>query len=206
MVLLIDNFDSFSHILADYFRQLGLELKIVRNDTPLESLKEQTFEALILSPGPGTPIQSANLIEILDFFADQIPVLGICLGHQAIGEYFGGKLEKGEKPVHGKVHTIFQISDHPVLNEIPESFNVTRYHSLQIVDIPACLEVILETEEHEVMAFIHKTLPIMGIQYHPEAHLTEFGLKIINNWLHFSNINVKGSKIQEYIDSVNHQN
>lgn len=199
MVLLIDNFDSFSHILADYFRQLGLELKIVRNDTSLKTLIEQEYDALILSPGPGTPGQSANLMEILDYYAFRIPVLGICLGHQAIGEYFGGKLKKGEKPVHGKVHEVFKVCEHPVLKGLPNSFLVTRYHSLQIIDVPESLEVILETAQKEIMAYVHRTLPIMGIQYHPEAYLTQYGLKIIENWIHFSKINVKESRIQDCI-------
>lgn len=199
MVLLIDNFDSFSHILADYFRQLGLELKIERNDVPIKSLIDQKFEALIISPGPGTPAQSGNLLEIIDYFASRIPILGICLGHQAIGEYFGGKLEKGKKPEHGKVHTVYKVGNHPILHGLDSSFSVTRYHSLEITNIPESLEVVLETDHKVVMAFVHKSLPVMGIQYHPEAHLTKFGLKIIRNWLLFSKISVKESGVQEYI-------
>ncbi|MBW3467876.1 anthranilate synthase component II [Arthrospiribacter ruber] len=186
MVLLIDNFDSFSHILADYLRQLGLELEIVRNDISIEELKTHDYDALILSPGPGTPSTSGQLMEILAYFSDKIPVLGICLGHQAIGEFFGARLQKGKNPVHGKVHTIHQTGNHRLLKSLPDSFMVTRYHSLVLSELPECLEVILETESSEIMAFVHKELPIMGIQYHPEAHLTEFGKEIIQHWLDHS--------------------
>jgi anthranilate synthase component 2 len=186
MVLLIDNFDSFSYILADYFRQLGKELFVARNDIPLDELKVHHWEALILSPGPGVPSAAGNLMDILDYYAGKIPVLGICLGHQAIGEYFGASLEKGRFPVHGKVHQVFKRKSHEILQNLPEVFSVTRYHSLILKNLPDDLEGILETQSGELMAFVHKTLPIMGIQYHPEAHLTEFGLEIIKGWMEFS--------------------
>lgn len=186
MVLLIDNFDSFSHILADYFRQGGLELEIFRNDIDLKILKKKDWDGLILSPGPEIPVSAGNLMQILEYYHDKIPVLGICLGHQAIGEFFGGKLVKSQKPVHGKVHPVFKVNQHEMLKGIPKSFEVTRYHSLEITDIPDTLEVLLETKGNEIMAMVHKSLPIVGIQYHPEAVLTQFGHEIIRNWIrHF---------------------
>lgn len=188
MVLLIDNFDSFSHILADYFKQSGLELSIFRNDVELEEIIKEDWEGLIISPGPETPYRAGNLMQILDYYHDKIPVLGICLGHQAIGEYFGGKLEKCQKPVHGKVHWVYQVNDHDLLVGIPESFEVTRYHSLEIKGIPDSLKILLETKEGQIMAMVHSHFPIVGIQYHPEAVLTQYGKEIINNWINFCRI------------------
>lgn len=182
MVLLIDNFDSYSHILADYLRQLGMELCIVRNDVDPNELKKGDWEALILSPGPETPEKAGNLMTILDEFVYEIPVLGICLGHQAIGQYFGAQLLKGLRPVHGKVHTIKRADIHPFLENLPDKFQVTRYHSLVLKALPSMLKVILETEENEIMAITHTELPILGLQYHPEAFLTEYGLNILSNW------------------------
>lgn len=183
MLLLIDNFDSFSHILGDYFLRLGKPLCILRNDISLDTLKEMEIEALILSPGPETPAKAGNLMEILEYFHDKVPVLGICLGHQAIGMFFGATLVKGNKPVHGKVHQVYRKSEHLFLYGLPDEFPVTRYHSLELKKLPDCLEVLLETKEGEIMAIAHKELPIMGIQYHPEAHLTAYGLEIIANFL-----------------------
>ena len=182
MLLLIDNFDSFSHILADYLRQTGKELKIVRNDVNIESLKSEFFEGVILSPGPETPSLAGNLMDILEYYHDKLPVLGVCLGHQAIGEFFGAKLVKGKFPVHGKVHKVKKVANHSILNNLPDEFDVTRYHSLVLEDLPPSFQILLETFQGEIMALSHRELPIIGIQYHPEAHLTEFGLEIIKNW------------------------
>lgn len=170
-------------MLADLVRQTGTELKIVRNDTSLEEIKTLDFSAIILSPGPGKPDQAGNLMEIFEAFYKKVPVLGVCLGHQAIGEFFGAKLVKNEAPVHGKVHQIKKTSSHFFTEGLPKTFQVTRYHSLQVELIPSNLEVLLETTRGEVMGIAHRELPILGIQYHPEAYLTEYGLKIIQNWV-----------------------
>lgn len=183
MLLLIDNFDSFSHILADLIRQTGVELIILRNDVTLAEIEKIHFEGLILSPGPGIPSTSGNLIPILEKYVDQVPILGVCLGHQAIGEFFGAKLVKNTVPTHGKVHAVQQIKPHFFTRGLPERFQVTRYHSLQLTELPDCLESILETKTGEIMGIAHRTLPILGIQYHPEAYLTEYGLDLIQNWL-----------------------
>ncbi|HSJ66827.1 MAG TPA: aminodeoxychorismate/anthranilate synthase component II [Anditalea sp.] len=183
MLLLIDNFDSFSHMLADYLRQAGADLKIVRNDVPLSDLIGQDYEGIILSPGPEVPDKAGNLMAILSYYHDKLPVLGICLGHQAIGEFFGAELVKGDKPVHGKVHRVRKLNEHSVLEGIPSHFNVTRYHSLELRNLPDMLEVILETPQNEIMGIAHRHLPIVGIQFHPEAHLTEYGLELISNWV-----------------------
>ena len=188
MLLLIDNFDSFSHMLADLIRQTGEELIILRNDTNLTDLEHIDFQGLILSPGPGIPSNSGKLMEIFEHYHEKVPVLGVCLGHQAIGEFFGAKLAKNEVPTHGKVHSIKKTKLHFFTENLPESFKVTRYHSLQLKNLPDCLESILETESGEIMGMAHKVLPILGIQYHPEAYLTEFGLELIASWLENSKI------------------
>jgi len=183
MLLLIDNFDSFSHILADLLRQTGEELLVLRNDVSLQDLEQIDFNGLILSPGPGRPVNAGNLIGILEKYYGQVPVLGVCLGHQAIGEFFGGKLVKSPIPIHGKVFTVKKSKSHFLTDSLPNQFQVTRYHSLQLEDLPKSLEVILETEGGEIMAMAHTELPILGIQYHPEAHLTEYGLDLVKNWV-----------------------
>lgn len=183
MLLLIDNFDSFTHILADLLRQTGEELTVVRNDSLLEELFCLPINGLVLSPGPGTPECAGNLLNILDYFYDKVPVLGVCLGHQAIGEFFGAKLVKNVVPTHGKVHPIRKVNRHVLTGSLPEEFKVTRYHSLQLAELPEGLSVLLETMSGEIMAMAHCKLPILGIQYHPEAYLTEFGLELVNNWV-----------------------
>jgi len=183
MILLIDNFDSFAHILADYFRRTGEQVTVLRNNVSLEEIKSLQFSALVLSPGPETPEKAGNLMEILSHFSDKMPVLGICLGHQAIGTYFGAELIRSPRPMHGKISTVFRKKNHDLLKGLPENFNVTRYHSLELQNLPDCLEVILEGEKGEIMTFTHKDLPIIGIQFHPEAHLTAHGEQLIQNWV-----------------------
>lgn len=182
MLLLIDNFDSFSHMLADLIRQTGEELLILRNEVKLEDLANLEFDGLILSPGPGRPSQAGNLMDILECYINQLPILGVCLGHQAIGEFFGAKLVKNHEPTHGKVHQVKKSIPHFFTDSLPTRFDVTRYHSLILRDLPPELEVLLETDAGEIMAMAHRTLPILGIQYHPEAHLTTHGLALVKNW------------------------
>jgi anthranilate synthase component 2 len=182
MLLLIDNFDSFSHILADLIRQTGQDLLILRNDVTLDELASIDFDGLILSPGPGRPRQAGNLMGILQRYVGQIPILGVCLGHQAIGEFFGARLVKNEIPTHGKVHQVKKSIPHFLTESLPNRFAVTRYHSLVLKDLPQQLEMILETDSGEIMAIAHVDLPILGIQYHPEAHLTEHGLELVKAW------------------------
>lgn len=183
MLLLIDNFDSFSHILADLIRQTGEELLIVRNDISFEELQRIEFQGLILSPGPEKPSTAGNLMKILDRYHLEKPILGVCLGHQAIGEYFGAELVKNAYPTHGKVHEIQKVKSHPVTDSLPERFSVTRYHSLELKNPPSCLDILLETAHGEIMGIAHHSLPILGIQYHPEAYLSQYGLELIKSWL-----------------------
>ncbi|MBD3630379.1 aminodeoxychorismate/anthranilate synthase component II [Cyclobacterium sp.] len=183
MILLIDNFDSFSHILADYFKRSGEAVMVVRNDVPLPALSDLEFTALVLSPGPGRPEEAGNLMQILEYYVDKVPVLGVCLGHQAIGTLFGAGLQRSIRPMHGKVSWVNQTSPQPFLQQVPDRFQVTRYHSLELTALPPELEVVLETDQGEVMAICHKSLPVIGLQFHPEAHLTQYGEIIIRNWV-----------------------
>ncbi len=170
-------------MLADLVLQTGEELKIVRNDCSLDEIEKIDFSGLILSPGPGRPSSSGKLMTIFERYYQQVPVLGVCLGHQAIGEFFGAKLVKNEVPVHGKVHSVKKTMNHFFTRGMPQTFKVTRYHSLRLEEVPSQLQIILETDKKEVMGIAHRELPILGIQYHPEAYLTEYGLDLIRNWV-----------------------
>ena len=181
-ILLLDNFDSFTHILADYFLQLGANLSIIRNDVPLEDLIGENFEAIILSPGPGKPADAGVMMPLIDFFHNKIPILGICLGHQAIGEYFGAKLDRATRPMHGKL-SVIDIHPDTIFDGIYNPLEVVRYHSLILKNIPLRLSAIASTAEGEIMAIRHSELPIYGIQFHPEAALTQQGLQLLSNWL-----------------------
>ncbi len=188
MFLLLDNFDSFTYNLADYINQCGAECRILRNNASLAEIQQEEYEGIILSPGPETPLKAGYLMPVIEYYATQKPMLGICLGHQALGMYFGAKLVRAAKPMHGKISYIDCLLDKALFADIPAKLEVVRYHSLILDSIPACLEALAWTETGELMAFRHKTLPIRGIQFHPEAALTQHGLKMINNWLNFARV------------------
>jgi len=185
LLLLFDNYDSFTYNLYDYFKQLGQEILVIRNDElTLEELENLRFSGIILSPGPGVPESSGILMPLIERWHNRVPILGICLGHQAMGMYFGADLVKAPYPMHGKVSKI-STTHHLMWEGIPETFNVCRYHSL-VINIPDSIPVHpsgKSLDDGMVMAFAHNTLPIWGIQFHPEAILTQFGLVILNNWL-----------------------
>ncbi len=170
-------------MLADYFLRTGVELRIVRNDVMVEDLKRESYQALVISPGPETPSKAGNLMEILGYYVDKLPILGVCLGHQAIGQYFGADLVKSHRPMHGKVSLITQKGAHPLFANLPKAFQVTRYHSLELTNLPDTLEPILVAEKGEIMGIAHRSLPIIGVQFHPEAHLTDHGLELIAAWV-----------------------
>jgi anthranilate synthase/aminodeoxychorismate synthase-like glutamine amidotransferase len=181
MILLLDNFDSFTYNLVDYFEQLGLSCKLFRNDTSLEEIQSFQYQAVVLSPGPQRPAQAGCLMEVVRAYHQRVPILGICLGHQALGEFFGATLVKAQKPMHGKVSQI-SLAAHPLFDSLGKETQVVRYHSLVLEALPECLEAIALTEQEEVMAMVHKHLPVTGLQFHPEAVLSRSGMKMLANW------------------------
>lgn len=187
MILVVDNYDSFTYNLVDYFNQLNIEVKVRRNDASLENLLSEKYSGVVLSPGPGLPTKAGNLMHVLEYYHKKIPVLGICLGHQAIGEFFNGEIIKAQTPMHGKLSQISHSGD-AIFNNLPSTFDVVRYHSLICSNLPEELQILALTDIGEIMALKHKELPIYGLQFHPEAVLTQFGLEILKNWLTINSI------------------
>jgi anthranilate synthase/aminodeoxychorismate synthase-like glutamine amidotransferase len=171
-------------MLKDYIEQQGAECNVVRNDAPelIHMLENNHFDAVVISPGPCTPNEAGSLPKILHNIIRSYPVLGVCLGHQAIGEYFGADLQKADVPKHGKVDHIHH-NGNELFKGIPEVFEATRYHSLLLKEVPIELEVIATSSTNEVMGIAHKTLPLWGIQFHPESCMTGHGKRMIKNFL-----------------------
>lgn len=184
-LLVVDSFDSFTHMLVDYLRQAGADCTVVRNNESASQLLRPSFDGVVLSPGPATPRQAGRLFDVIDYYHQRTPILGICLGHQALGEFFGARLTTASQPMHGKVSTVRVLTDDVLFAGLPAQFSVTRYHSLLLTDLPDSLICTAETAQNEVMALRHRTLPLWGLQFHPEAILTEFGLPILCNWINF---------------------
>ena len=185
MILLIDNYDSFTFNLVHYLGELGAECDVRRNDTltVAEALALQP-EAIVLSPGPCTPNEAGICLELIVAAAGRVPILGVCLGHQAIGQVFGGAVIRAPKPVHGKTSPILHNGG-GVFEGLPSPFNATRYHSL-VVDrdcLPACLMETAHTEDGLIMGLAHRTLPIHGVQFHPESIASEHGHAMLANFL-----------------------
>jgi para-aminobenzoate synthetase component II len=181
-VLLLDNYDSFTYMLKDFIEQCGAVCDVFRNDDEMPRSITTTYDALVISPGPGIPSQSGQTMELIRNYYEKMPILGVCLGHQAIGQFFGAELVHAMVPMHGKQSQI-ELMNEEIFNGMPKLINVTRYHSLVIKNLPKELEATAFTNEGEVMAIRHKTLPIRGVQFHPESCLTENGLAIIKNFL-----------------------
>ncbi len=185
MLLVIDNFDSFTYNLVQYFGQLGVEQRIFRNNeiTPKEALALNP-DRVLLSPGPCSPKEAGVTLDMIGAFAGVKPIFGVCLGHQAIGHYFGGNVIRAERLMHGKTSPITH-RDTDLFRGMPQWFAATRYHSLLVErsTFPKELEVTAETAEGEVMGLRHRTLPIWGVQFHPESIATVEGMKILKNFL-----------------------
>ncbi|QHV93600.1 anthranilate synthase component II [Spirosoma endbachense] len=192
-LLVVDNFDSFTYTLVDYLHQAGANCHVMRNNESMSRLTKRSVEGIVLSPGPGIPRQAGRLMEVIEHYYQQVPMLGVCLGHQAIGEFFGATLAPASRPMHGKVSRIRVQADDQLFRNLPRQFDVTRYHSLLLLDLPDTLVSTAVTEEQEVMAMRHRTLPVWGVQFHPEAALTEFGVPILSNWINF----LKFSTVQQ---------
>jgi len=186
MLLVIDNYDSFTYNLVQYLGELGAEMEIRRNDeVSIEEIEtELKPEKILISPGPGTPDDAGISLEILKTYADRIPILGVCLGHQAIGQAFGGKVVRAPVPVHGKPVEI-RHDGRTIFKDLENNFQAGRYHSL-IVEretLPDCLEISAESPDGLIMAMRHKTYPVEGVQFHPESILTSAGKKLLQNFL-----------------------
>lgn len=181
-VLLIDNYDSFTYMLKDYIEQCGASCRVIRNDeVPESEWKQADVDAIILSPGPQTPAQAGMLMQGIEYFHKTKPILGVCLGHQALGVFFGAQLVKARLPRHGKVDQM-QHNGETVFNGVPQHFEATRYHSLVLQNLPHSLQVTCSSGG-EVMALKHRHLPLWGIQFHPESCQTASGFKIIQNFI-----------------------
>lgn len=183
-ILVIDNYDSFVYNLVQYLGALGAEPVVVRNDVSVADMKDVQPEGVVVSPGPGRPEDAGNSIDAIKIFGERVPVLGVCLGHQAIGEAFGGSVVRAERIMHGKTSLVFHDST-GVLSGLPNPFEATRYHSL-VIDpgsVPEELEVTARTSDDVVMAVRHRRLPIQGVQFHPEAVLTTGGMQLVENFV-----------------------
>jgi anthranilate synthase component 2 len=190
MLLMIDNYDSFTYNLVQYFGELGADIRVYRNDEiSIADIEKLAPKQIVISPGPCTPKEAGISVEAIKYFAGKIPLLGVCLGHQSIGEAFGGRVIRAKRVMHGKISAIHHRGQ-GVFRSLPDPFNATRYHSLVIeqATLPDCLEVTAWTQNpdgsiEEIMGVRHKTLPIEGVQFHPESILTEHGHQLLKNFL-----------------------
>lgn len=186
MLLVIDNYDSFTYNLVQYLGELGAEMKIVRNDEVTVDQIETEIkpERILISPGPGTPDDAGISLGVIERFAGRLPILGVCLGHQAIGQFYGGNVVRGPEPVHGKPVEILHDGK-TVFENIPNNFAAGRYHSLVVEreSLPNCLEISAESPDGLVMGLRHRELPVEGVQFHPESILTEHGRPMLQNFL-----------------------
>ena len=183
-ILVIDNYDSFVFNLVQYLQQLGAECTVVRNDA-ISVEEASAYDGVLISPGPGTPERAGISVEMIKFCAEKsIPLFGVCLGHQAIGVAFGATVSRAPELLHGKTSLVFH-KQQGVLDDLPSPFTATRYHSLCVEkeSVPEVLEITSATESGVIMSMQHKTLPIHGVQFHPESVLTEHGHLMLANWL-----------------------
>lgn len=185
MLLMIDNYDSFTYNLVQYLGELGEDVQVYRNDEiTLAKVAELKPDRIVISPGPCTPNEAGISVPLIHEFAGKIPILGVCLGHQSIGQAFGGHIVHAKQLMHGKTSAIHH-KNVGVFRGLPDPYTATRYHSLVIEreTLPDCLEITAWTDDGEIMGVRHKTLPIEGVQFHPESILTEYGHELLNNFL-----------------------
>ncbi len=187
MILMIDNYDSFTYNIVQYCLELGADLKVIRNDElSIEEIAALEPEKIIISPGPATPNEAGVSLEVIAYYKDTLPILGICLGHQSIAQSFGAKVVRAQHMMHGKTSMIQRSEACILFRKMPELFRATRYHSL-IVEKETLPEVIIPTaysqDDHEMMALQIKDRPIFGVQFHPESIMSEFGYEILDNFL-----------------------
>jgi anthranilate synthase component II len=185
MLLMIDNYDSFTYNLVQYLSELGEEVKVARNDEiALDDIERLHPGRIVISPGPCTPTEAGVSVPLIERFAGEMPILGVCLGHQSIGQAFGGRIVHASELMHGKTSAIHH-DGRGVFRGLPDAYTATRYHSLAIerASLPACLEVSAWTDDGEIMGVRHRTLPVEGVQFHPESVLTEHGHALLKNFL-----------------------
>ena len=185
MILVIDNYDSFTYNLVQYLGELGADLQVVRNDqTTVEAIRQQAPERIVISPGPKTPSEAGICLDVITAFAGRIPILGVCLGHQAIGQAFGGQVIRAPELMHGKTSQI-QHDGKTIFAGLPNPFPATRYHSLIVAreTLPDCLEISARTSEGLIMGLRHKQMKVEGVQFHPESILTQAGKQLLGNFL-----------------------
>ena len=185
MIVLIDNYDSFTYNLYQFIGEFEEDIRVIRNDKiTAEELLALRPDKLVISPGPKTPDDAGNCLDIIDKVAGKIPMLGVCLGHQSIGQAFGGDVVHAKTLYHGKQSTI-TLADDPIFAGMPKIIDVARYHSLvvKLETLPDCFEVLAKTDDDEIMAMKHKTLPVYGLQFHPESILTDGGKMIVKNFV-----------------------
>ena len=187
MILMIDNYDSFTYNIVQYCQELGADVKVVRNDQiTIEEIEAMKPEKIIISPGPATPDDAGISLEVIRHFKDTIPIFGICLGHQAIGQVFGAKVVRAKNLMHGKTSVMHKDAESTILKDVPEEFNATRYHSLVLEkgSVPDTIKVTAHsTDDNEIMAIEIKDRPIYGVQFHPESIMSEYGYKMLENFL-----------------------
>ena len=199
MILMIDNYDSFTYNLVQYFGEFGHELVVKRNNQiTIAEIEQLAPDLIVISPGPCSPNEAGESLRIIDYFAGNIPILGVCLGHQAIAQVFGGKVIRAERLMHGKTSPVFH-AEMGLHQGMPNPFQATRYHSLivETETLPPCLEVTAWTAEGEIMGIRHKDYAIEGVQYHPESIMTEDGKKLLR---HFIELYVERGKENEMLD------
>ncbi|NDI37041.1 aminodeoxychorismate/anthranilate synthase component II [Chengkuizengella sediminis] len=197
MILVIDNYDSFTYNLVQYLGEIGQEVIVHRNDEiDISKIEQLQPDHILISPGPCTPNEAGISLNLIDHFKGKIPILGVCLGHQAIGQVFGGEVIRAEQLMHGKTSPIFHDGK-AVFEDIPSPYTATRYHSLIVrkESLPDCLEISAETEAGEIMGLRHKEYNIEGVQFHPESIITDHGLQLLKNFI--SQTNAKREKIHE---------
>ncbi len=184
MLVMIDNYDSFTYNLVQYFGELGQDIKVFRNDqVTIDEIRELNPDHIVISPGPGTPDDGGISLDVLREFGTTTPILGVCLGHQSIGQAYGGDVVRAPRLMHGKTSSVYHDAK-GVFYGVPSPFQATRYHSLIIEEpMPDCLEVTAFTRDGEIMGVRHKEYPTVGVQFHPESILTEHGKKILQNFL-----------------------
>lgn len=185
MLVLIDNYDSFTYNLYQFMGEFETDIKVIRNDKiTAEELLAMAPDKIVISPGPKTPNDAGNCLDIIEKVSGKIPILGVCLGHQSIGQSFGGNVIHAKTLFHGK-SSVIELKEDPLFAGVSKTIEVARYHSLVVEydSLPACFEVLAKTDDDEIMAMKHKTLPVYGLQFHPESILTNEGKKIVENFV-----------------------